>query len=241
MFLVENQIQYLVLKALMTLVDLKHISEAEYMIGNFISMVFLPPCESHLISFFMKLFVVAIAWLCFPFVVVFTDLPVECGHSVNTARVLLGALWETFWRRRKHCYWGLQKVGNPVHLLDLLQSRLVGDEGSPSSRAASDYYWDYYFRPIREIKETGNQVRRSNSRSVKTGVKFKRGLINSYLEIPHIIVDESTKTRLLNLVAYEMCPNDPSGLLSRLKISHRLQWNYGMTLYTSWTSLPIIN
>ena len=59
------------------------------------------------------------------------------------------------------------------------------------------------FDSIKELKATGIQVRRSNSTSLKV-VKFKKGLFNSHLEIPHIIADDSTKTLLLNLVAYKM-------------------------------------
>ncbi|RWR76644.1 UPF0481-like protein [Cinnamomum micranthum f. kanehirae] len=97
---------------------------------------------------------------------------------------------------------------NRHHLLDVLHYNLVGrDRASFSSSRRSDWYCDFS-RPIMELKATGIQVRRSNSMKLRD-VKFKRGLLYSYLEIPAIIVDDSTKTRLLNMIAYEMCSDGP--------------------------------
>lgn len=40
-------------------------------------------------------------------------------------------------------------------------------------------------------------------------VEFKRHPINSHLVLPQLVVDDSTETRLLNLLAYEKCSDGP--------------------------------
>ncbi|XXG51807.1 hypothetical protein AAC387_Pa03g0298 [Persea americana] len=116
-------------------------------------------------------------------------------HVITSFRLLLGKFPAA-----------LKKEGTEPfdHLLDLLRSQLIDEAaGSSSSRSG---HWHYYFRPISELKAVGIQVSASNSQSW-SDVKFKKGFINSHLELPQIIVDDSTKTRLLNLAAYEMCPD----------------------------------
>ncbi|RWR74670.1 upf0481 protein [Cinnamomum micranthum f. kanehirae] len=186
MFLLENQIPYSILKALMSL--LPNRSFDDDVIIEFIYVVFLPPYEINLnnIGFFKLLFFI-FKNMFFP----------KWNHPF---KVFLRSVSDD---RRK-----------PLHLLDLLRDLLIGVGASPSSSGSG--YWHYYFRPVRELKATGIQVRRS-SVTLLSDVKFKKGLTNSHLELPQLIVDESTKTRLLNLVAYEMSSD---GLLDRTVTSY---------------------
>ena len=100
---------------------------------------------------------------------------------------------------------------DPIHLLDLLRSTLVGKD--PSS---GPVYLNYYFRSIMELKAAGIEVSTSNSKCLRD-IKYKEKLIYGHLELPQIVVDDATKTRLLNLIAYEMCPD---GLSDRMVTSY---------------------
>ncbi|RWR75426.1 hypothetical protein CKAN_00380600 [Cinnamomum micranthum f. kanehirae] len=107
---------------------------------------------------------------------------------------------------------GTELQTEPLHLLDLLRSELTGKGVDPSVNGTR--HRNYNFRPISELKEEGIQVSASNSESLSlNNIKLKKGWIDSYLELPRIIIDDSTKTRLLNLAAYEMCPDGSLGQL----------------------------
>ena len=179
MFLLENQIPYPILNALMSLLPDQEIPKAWIM--EFIFTFFLPPFEFNFsaIGFWRVLVLIFELFL----------LPIR-GY------IFLG-IWKSIYG-----------VGiEPLHLLDLLRAVFVGDGSSPLSSCVRRYR-DYDLRPIRELKAVGIQVSKGSSWLLKE-VKFKKDLVNSRLELPQIIVDDSTKTRLLNLVAYEMCPNGP--------------------------------
>ncbi|RWR75424.1 UPF0481-like protein [Cinnamomum micranthum f. kanehirae] len=141
--------------------------------------------------------------------------PEHCGHGSVVYFIYMIFLPPRGFSFISHMitYFGLLVLGQVTltmkeepcdHLLDLLRSQVINEAaGSSSSRSG---HWHYYFRPISELKAVGIQVSASNSQSW-SDVKFRKGFINSHLELPQIIVDDSTKTRLLNLAAYEMCPD----------------------------------
>ena len=64
------------------------------------------------------------------------------------------------------------------------------------------------FRNIKELKASGIHLRQSRT-SFLTDISFNSYFFRGYLNLPPIIVDDSTKSRFLNIVAYEMCPDAP--------------------------------
>lgn len=161
-------------------------------IAKFIHTVFIPPYEIHfsVITIIMALFCLPV-WLYSCFVPWF--------HSKDTSDGQCRAL---------------SKGGDPVHLLGHLQSILITGSKKASSPSKSGSGQSHYnFRPIRELQATGIQVSRSNSSSLKD-VKFSKGIINSHLELPAIVIDDSSKTRLLNLAAYEICDNHSNRMVT---------------------------
>eukprot|EP00268_Persea_americana_P051194 TRINITY_DN5633_c0_g1_i21.p1 TRINITY_DN5633_c0_g1~~TRINITY_DN5633_c0_g1_i21.p1 ORF type:complete len:348 (-),score=26.14 TRINITY_DN5633_c0_g1_i21:143-1186(-) len=189
MFLLENQIPYRILSVLMNLMDVK--KDLRVWIMEFIFRVVLPPFEFNfsVMGCWRVLFVID-----------------ECLSESESARDF--HLLELWYR----IYGG--EIKEPIHLLDLLRAVLIGGGASPNPSHESGY-WNYYFRPITELKAAGIQVSRGNSWILKD-VKFKRRPINSQLVLPQIVVDDSTETRLLNLLAFE----EYSGPLNRTVTSY---------------------
>lgn len=89
-------------------------------------------------------------------------------------------------------------------LLHLVRKQLIGS--SPEYK--NEKKW-YSYRSVTELKSAGIHFRPSQTNHV-TDVKFISHLISGTLTLPQIMVDDTTKPLLLNLAAYEMCPNGPS-------------------------------
>ena len=64
------------------------------------------------------------------------------------------------------------------------------------------------FRHIKELKAAGIHLQPSATSSL-TDISFNSYFFYGYLKLPPIIVDDSTKPKFLNIVAYEMCPDAP--------------------------------
>ena len=64
------------------------------------------------------------------------------------------------------------------------------------------------FRHIKELKAAGIHLKPSRT-SFLRDISFKSCFFRGYLKLPPIMVDDSTKPRFLNIVAYEMCPDAP--------------------------------
>ncbi|GMN60933.1 hypothetical protein TIFTF001_030022 [Ficus carica] len=98
----------------------------------------------------------------------------------------------------------------PVHLLDLLRSAiLLGGDGQSCQQSDSQYNsYTGYFRNVQELKAAGIKLKPSNSCRL-TAISFStRCFLSGQLKLPPLIVDESTRRKLYNLVAYEMCPDN---------------------------------
>ncbi|CAA3008143.1 Hypothetical predicted protein [Olea europaea subsp. europaea] len=101
----------------------------------------------------------------------------------------------------------LQLDASP-HLLDLMWKQLAESPTSPVPiRKRSDQWHSY--RSVTELEAAGISFKASKTRKV-TDVKFEDHLVYGTMLIPPLVVDDSTKPLLLNLVAYEMSPNGPS-------------------------------
>ncbi|KAG2683575.1 hypothetical protein I3760_10G037200 [Carya illinoinensis] len=99
---------------------------------------------------------------------------------------------------------------NPIHLLDLLMSSLLGQEkqsdNAKENGKTRSSEWPRY-RNVQELKAAGIHVKRSEGNSLRN-ISFSRKLINcvqGVLSVPPLIVDDSTVPKFLNLMAYEMC------------------------------------
>ncbi|KAL5564835.1 hypothetical protein UlMin_027999 [Ulmus minor] len=62
------------------------------------------------------------------------------------------------------------------------------------------------FRNVQELKTAGIKLKPSKGRCLKE-VSFSSGLLGGCLRLCPILVDKSTAGKLLNLIAYEMCPD----------------------------------
>ncbi|RDX76996.1 UPF0481 protein, partial [Mucuna pruriens] len=105
---------------------------------------------------------------------------------------------------------------SPIHLLDLLHRSILGNpqknrrdhkrnaEKTRRKQRIKEEFFVYHHRNIRAMKETGITLKASNSRWF-TDISFSAGWFVAELKLPQIIVDETTATTFLNLIAYEMC------------------------------------
>ncbi|XP_059669551.1 UPF0481 protein At3g47200-like [Cornus florida] len=90
-----------------------------------------------------------------------------------------------------------------AHLLELLHKKMVGPVGS-GIREVCSYNW-YNFRNVKELIEAGIRLKPSKT-SFLTDICYERGYLDRHLTLPPITVDDSTKSKFINLIAYEMCP-----------------------------------
>ncbi|KAL6324737.1 hypothetical protein AAG906_017077 [Vitis piasezkii] len=125
----------------------------------------------------------------------------------------------------------------PSHLLDLLRSALLGrfkmirrsqpeQEQQPEENGKSSSSQGgkgglccrckkgkqrgirQSFRHIKELKAAGIYVKPSRTSSLRD-ISFKSYFFYGHLKLPPIIIDDFTKSRFLNMIAYEMCPGAP--------------------------------
>ncbi|XP_022866392.1 UPF0481 protein At3g47200-like [Olea europaea var. sylvestris] len=92
-------------------------------------------------------------------------------------------------------------------LLHLLPEWLIGS--SPEDKNEEKFVEWYSYRSVTELESAGIHFRPSQTDHF-TDVKFKSHLLSYTLTLCPIVVEDSAKSLLLNLAAYEMCPNDPS-------------------------------
>ncbi|TXG70180.1 hypothetical protein EZV62_005115 [Acer yangbiense] len=116
---------------------------------------------------------------------------------------------------------------NPLHLLDLLRTVLIqqinphigvrerlrqiligilGEKVFNKLTFKKKHVWHSSFRNIEELIAVGISLKPSKTSSIRS-ITFSWGT----LTIPPIIVDDSTAAKLLNMAAYEMCPDFQNG------------------------------
>ncbi|KAJ0080263.1 hypothetical protein Patl1_22891 [Pistacia atlantica] len=95
----------------------------------------------------------------------------------------------------------------PAHLLDLIRTNLFDKAvlTQPPPRGCSDWF---SYRSVKELKAVGIHFRPSKTNRF-TDVAFQSGYLAGFLKLPQIYIDDSTKSMLLNMVAYESSPNGP--------------------------------
>ncbi|CAK7340191.1 unnamed protein product [Dovyalis caffra] len=95
--------------------------------------------------------------------------------------------------------------GQPAHLLGLLYSKFTNfQQGNRTLKLTQGSRGHYLFYSAKNLKKIGIRFRPSKT-SALTDVKFKSSYFSGTLELPPITIDASTKSMLLNLVAYEKC------------------------------------
>ncbi|PON52322.1 hypothetical protein PanWU01x14_210330 [Parasponia andersonii] len=122
-------------------------------------------------------------------------------------------------------------IGNkePVHLLDLLRSELLFEDGRDitvqghAGKAQDPLFSDYRrsFRNVQDLKAVGIKLKPRYTSGLRSVSFSSRYFIFGQLKLPPLIVDDSTARKLLNLVAYEMCPDN-------------YKTNYAVTSYLSF-------
>jgi hypothetical protein len=97
-----------------------------------------------------------------------------------------------------------------IHLLDHLRKRLLDIHGPnqvPKIKQSKQtvQYWQSY-RKVQELRAAGIHVERSkNENCCLRDISFTTVACLGYLFLPPMIVDDSTRPKFLNLIAYEMC------------------------------------
>ncbi|XP_030924537.1 UPF0481 protein At3g47200-like [Quercus lobata] len=97
---------------------------------------------------------------------------------------------------------------DPVHLLDLLRTRLLDNHQRRNNSEKSNekvQTWQSY-RNVQELQAAGIHVERTKKKnSCLRDIYFTTPGCLGYLWLPPISVEDSTRPKFLNLIAYEMC------------------------------------
>ncbi|PON54724.1 hypothetical protein TorRG33x02_301550 [Trema orientale] len=101
---------------------------------------------------------------------------------------------------------------NPAHLLDLLHKVLARVRRPRAKKnlikSTSHIPEQQSFRNIYELKAAGISLRPSTSCALLRDINFISLRFAAWLELPQLVVDNSTKPMFLNLIAYESCPDN---------------------------------
>ncbi|XP_065850871.1 uncharacterized protein [Euphorbia lathyris] len=95
---------------------------------------------------------------------------------------------------------------SPLHLVELFHSRFTQRNPNPnpnSSSANKGKGW-YCYRSAKELRNVGIHFKPSKTSNF-TDVKYSSYFLYGYLSLPPIVIDDLSKSLLLNLVAYESC------------------------------------
>ncbi|GMP84943.1 hypothetical protein CsSME_00038276 [Camellia sinensis var. sinensis] len=114
----------------------------------------------------------------------------------------------------------------PAHLLELKHRQLIEPKAfstpctenrgggntnllKKSSTKRERNNW-YSYRSVQELKTAGINFRPNKKGRFVTGVRYEPLFIKAILRLPPMTIDDSTQSLLLNLVAYEMSPDSPN-------------------------------
>ncbi|KAH7842531.1 hypothetical protein Vadar_006461 [Vaccinium darrowii] len=92
----------------------------------------------------------------------------------------------------------------PVHLLELVQRQLIDPKTFDIGCVISSSW--YSRRSVKDLKTIGISFRPSKTYQF-TDIKFKSTRFSGILTLPRLIIDDTTKSTLLNLAAFEACPD----------------------------------
>ncbi|KAG5242582.1 hypothetical protein OIU76_010505 [Salix suchowensis] len=100
------------------------------------------------------------------------------------------------------------QIPQPIHLLDLFHKRFMKEGVKPPDQN-SDGQWCSY-RSVMELKSVGIHFRPSKT-DMYTDLQYKSTLRGGTVSLPRIVIDDFTKSLLLNLLAHETCPGSAEG------------------------------
>ncbi|XP_062115209.1 uncharacterized protein LOC133829514 [Humulus lupulus] len=80
-------------------------------------------------------------------------------------------------------------------------------KSSDEKNSAEEKKKEQTFRSVMDLKVAGINLKQSKSSSLKD-IKFSSSLFSAELELPPITVDDSMAPKFLNLIAFEMCPDN---------------------------------
>ncbi|KAJ0078628.1 hypothetical protein Patl1_22599 [Pistacia atlantica] len=177
LFLLENQIPFLLLNELMRFNSVFQDENIKLkMLNKFVTRIRSLPPKSYKKS--MKIFL--------------RDLAFGRRKEVKDAKGIRGTIY---------C--------EPAHLLDLLRTNLFDKTVliQPPPLGCSDWF---LYRSAKDLKAVGFHFRPSETNKF-TDVAFQPGClaVTGILKLPPICIDDSTKSLLLNMVAYESSNNGP--------------------------------
>ncbi|XP_009618295.4 UPF0481 protein At3g47200-like [Nicotiana tabacum] len=95
----------------------------------------------------------------------------------------------------------------PAHLLEILRAQLIDPNAFSEGGCYLRGEWCSY-RSARELSRAGIHFECGKRRCL-SDIKFNSFRFSALLTLPPITIDDSTKSELLNLVAYEACPDTP--------------------------------
>ncbi|KAI9161581.1 hypothetical protein LWI28_018856 [Acer negundo] len=117
-----------------------------------------------------------------------------------------------------------QQQPPPVHLLQLLRNRLVGDHDHYKTTEKTKTGKRVIGR-VNELKAAGIQLKSGTEGSLRDNVSFASHWITGTLTLPCLVVNGSTAPKLLNLIAFETSPdfqNDSQVITSYIFFLHSL-------------------
>ncbi|CAK8565773.1 unnamed protein product [Lathyrus sativus] len=114
----------------------------------------------------------------------------------------------------------LPKESSPIHLLDLQRKIILTKSNSKTEsdneannkkkkqigKNSEEKTKMMTYRNIQDLRAAGIKLKSSATRR-PTDVDFSEGWFAAKLTLPEIVVDDTTASTFLNLVAYEMCPD----------------------------------
>ncbi|VVA23945.1 PREDICTED: UPF0481 [Prunus dulcis] len=109
-----------------------------------------------------------------------------------------------------------QQPKEPTHLLDLLRKRILGPPKKDVPKKEVGESPKQTFRNVQELSAAGIHFQPSKTNFLGD-ISFKSHCFAGFLSLPPISVDDSTRPKFMNLIAYEMCPD--------------FQNDYGVTSY----------
>ncbi|WCJ39258.1 hypothetical protein M5689_020258 [Euphorbia peplus] len=93
----------------------------------------------------------------------------------------------------------------PLHLLELFHTQFT--KQNPSRSKYEGPQW-YHYRSAKELNNVGIHFKQSKT-SIFDDVVYDSHFFYGYLSLPPILVDDLSKSLLLNIAAYESCPDMP--------------------------------
>ncbi|KAL5546494.1 hypothetical protein UlMin_006181 [Ulmus minor] len=105
----------------------------------------------------------------------------------------------------------------PSHLLELLQKVACSPKDGNLSKKFTNFLskglmkkrpiGQQSFRNVQELKAAGIKLKPSENWSLRE-IDFTSLCFKGWLKLPPLVVDDSTEPKLLNMIAYEMCPDN---------------------------------